>query len=1005
MKKKFTFLIAALMLLAMFASPFGMLADEASYVFNTDAGIAALGITKPSTGEGTDLSTESPYEVGQISMSVTHGGTNTRVWNSNGTLDLRIYKDGGSLTFSAASGYSITGITVTGSTVGTFSVNEGTYSNGSWSNGTTGSSSVILTATNTGKINTITVTYSTGGSSLTPSNLTITNASTDLGFDLYNNSSAQVINYTTSSSGAITITPTSPTNYFSYVHDEENKTITVTPIAVTSSTQTVTISQAVDDTYATGSVTFSVDIEDSTPSVTFDATTDTGESPLVKNGVTFACSSGALNNGSEYRLYKNSVTTFSVSEGTITKIVFTGVSGNPASGFASQTGWTTNGNNGTWTGSATSVSFTASGAQVRATQIVVTVETPDPTISASNVNIAYNATSSSINYTISNEPDPAGTLTAVSSDNWLKIGTIGETTIPLSCTANSLATARTATVTLTYTYDENKTVTTTVSVTQETNTTQGGWVLTSLSDLTSSDIFVIVGTDDDDDTFALPNDGGASSAPVATSITINSATNTLSSEPADNLKWNVGGNATDGYTFYQNGTTESWLYCTAANNGVRVGTNDNNKLFHMDNDGYMVNNATYRILSIYVNKGTPQDWRCYTNYNNNPVTITFYKKVDAPVIPSYNITINPYTSNENGWNLIASPIASEIPASSVTNLVSNTYDLYYFDQSQTNKQWVNYKYNEGNINNGFGLEAGKGYLYANSAQVTLTFTGTAYSGDGEFDLDYADVTNNAQGWNLMGNPFSTTAYADKDFYVMNENGSELSVSGSSSTPIPAMNGIFVHATEANQKVTFSTSEPGKSRNNNALVINLNRNDNVIDRAIVRFGESEKLSKFQLFEGSTKIYIPHNGDDYAIVAMDDNTQTFSLNFHAKTTGKYTLSLGETSNLSYVHIFDRMTGEDVDMLLEDSYSFIGSPADSEERFIVRLNYNASPTDSETFAYQSGNGIIVNGEGELQIFDVTGRKVMTTTINGVQTVNGLNNGLYIFKLNEKTQKIVVR
>ena len=109
--------------------------------------------------------------------------------------------------------------------------------------------------------------------------------------------------------------------------------------------------------------------------ITFDATKDTGSTPLVKNGVTFDCTSGVLNNGSEYRLYKNSTTTLSTESGKITKIEFTGVSGNPASGFASQTGWTTDGYDGTWTGSNTSVSFTASGAQVRATKIKVFVAT------------------------------------------------------------------------------------------------------------------------------------------------------------------------------------------------------------------------------------------------------------------------------------------------------------------------------------------------------------------------------------------------------------------------------------------------------------------------------------------------------------------------------------------------------------------------------------------------------------------------------------------------------
>ena len=108
--------------------------------------------------------------------------------------------------------------------------------------------------------------------------------------------------------------------------------------------------------------------------VTFDATVDKGESPLNKSNITLSCSNGALNNGTEYRLYKNSTTTIACSAGNITKIEFTGVSGNPVSGFGAPEVGTlvTDGDDGVWTGNAASITFTASGAQVRATEIKVT---------------------------------------------------------------------------------------------------------------------------------------------------------------------------------------------------------------------------------------------------------------------------------------------------------------------------------------------------------------------------------------------------------------------------------------------------------------------------------------------------------------------------------------------------------------------------------------------------------------------------------------------------------
>ena len=67
--------------------------------------------------------------------------------------------------------------------------------------------------------------------------------------------------------------------------------------------------------------------------------------------------------------------------------------------------------------------------------------------------------------------------------------------------------------------------------------------------------------------------------------------------------------------------------------------------------------------------------------------------------------------------------------------------------------------------------------------------------------------------------------------------------------------------------------------------------------------------------------------------------------------------------------------------------------------------SPQD-DIFAYQNGSDIIVNGEGELQVFDVMGRIIMQKHVNGVEMVRKPSkSGVYIFRLNGKTQKIVIR
>ena len=120
--------------------------------------------------------------------------------------------------------------------------------------------------------------------------------------------------------------------------------------------------------------------------VVFDATVDTGIHPseagadtIEKEGVTLSFSQG-LANGQQYRFYKASTVTVSAALGTIVKIeFFCTANGNekygPGCFEVGQGDYTYDANIGIWTGEAQSVVFTAATNQVRATKVVVTVET------------------------------------------------------------------------------------------------------------------------------------------------------------------------------------------------------------------------------------------------------------------------------------------------------------------------------------------------------------------------------------------------------------------------------------------------------------------------------------------------------------------------------------------------------------------------------------------------------------------------------------------------------
>ena len=282
-----------------------------------------------------------------------------------------------------------------------------------------------------------------------------------------------------------------------------------------------------------------------------------------------------------------------------------------------------------------------------------------------------------------------------------------------------------------------------------------------------------------------------------------------------------------------------------------------------------------------------------------------------------------YEDNESGWYLIASPLAADIAPTAVTNMTNETFDLYCFDQTGGNngKEWKNWK-NEGGDGYHFNLEAGKGYLYANSGDVTLMFAGTPYDGDGVVNLTYSTDNPNAtmHGWNLIGNPFSTNAtIGDTPFYRMNAAGSEIIAADVNDNTVNPMEGIFVKATQANQTVTFETAMTRGNANSNsaALVMDISQNrGGVIDRAIVRFDEGQTLPKFQIRENSTKIYIPQDGTDYAVAVIASDSEAIQptehpIHFKAAENGTYTLTISPTLNsklstLNYLHLIEQPDG---------------------------------------------------------------------------------------------------
>lgn len=116
----------------------------------------SLDITKPTTGKGTNIT--DPVVKGDITMTTTDGSTETRIWNSGGKCDFRVYTKG-TLKFSAPDGYVINKIVFAGDSVNGISSDTGLYNSTNW----TGEAySVTFTASANLKISSATVLYKKG---------------------------------------------------------------------------------------------------------------------------------------------------------------------------------------------------------------------------------------------------------------------------------------------------------------------------------------------------------------------------------------------------------------------------------------------------------------------------------------------------------------------------------------------------------------------------------------------------------------------------------------------------------------------------------------------------------------------------------------------------------------------------------------------------------------------------------------------------------------------------
>ena len=303
-----------------------------------------------------------------------------------------------------------------------------------------------------------------------------------------------------------------------------------------------------------------------------------------------------------------------------------------------------------------------------------------------------------------------------------------------------------------------------------------------------------------------------------------------------------------------------------------------------------------------------------------------------------------YNNDRGKYHLITNPLTSAVnpETASVNHLTSGNYDLYYWLVDNPDElEWRNYKKNT------FMLSPdGKGYLYANHRGVELSFPGMLRPSYPYYCKPISYVSGDAYhfgGWNLVGNPFVCNAYlVDENgnplpYYKMNASGRSFEATVSSA--IAPMEGVF-YVTSGDRYVYFTRNAPAKK--GGILTMFVNQGDNVIDNALIRFDGGNTLKKFDFNGEGSRLYIPLDGKDYAVVDAN-KVGEMPVCFKAEQNDTYTLSFSsEIVEFSYLHLVDNLTGEDIDLLdtaalrqaqgPQATYTFEAKTTDNADRFML-------------------------------------------------------------------------
>lgn len=355
-------------------------------------------------------------------------------------------------------------------------------------------------------------------------------------------------------------------------------------------------------------------------------------------------------------------------------------------------------------------------------------------------------------------------------------------------------------------------------------------------------------------------------------------------------------------------------------------------------------------------------------------------------------------------------------------------------------------------NNESTLTPGKGYLLASKEETYLQSYGTLNSGD--ISIDVTRQGAHLKGYNLLGNPYQSYLdfddFAEENASLWETNGTRYSNSyilldedqkgyvsytpgtskGANAAPryinmhqgfmILADNAGTASFTDDMRSIDQTPDFRGEGQPAYPLVnlrvtdANGNCENLVVEMNRPDCGGARKAKGLRMGKG--QFYAHHEDGDYAIFFAREGMRQVPLYFETDVDDTFVLTW-DTQNGQFhdLRLVDNITGANVDMSQNGQYVFQSSATDYKSRFklvfdVTGLEEDEDGMASDSFAFVNNGLLVVNAEGQMDIVDLNGRVVYSSTLTSPQSVidlNHLSHGLYVLKIAGQkslmTQKIV--